>query len=55
VKRISKAFKIAYFLLDLPFIYNREAYVKGIGVDRLEENGTILILSGSVDVVNQNY
>ena len=38
--------------MDLPFIYNREAYIKGIGVDRLEENGTILIVSGSVDVVS---
>ena len=51
VKKISKAFKIAFFQIDPPFLYSREAYIKGIGVDRLEENGSILILSGSVDVV----
>lgn len=51
MKKIGKAFKIAYFHLDLPFISNRETYIKGIGVDRLDENGTILIVSGSVDTV----
>lgn len=29
--------------MNLPFISNREAYIKGTGIDRLEVNGTILI------------
>ena len=29
--------------MKLPIIHNREAYIQGMGIDRLDENGTILI------------
>ena len=37
--------------MDLPFISNREVFCVGYGINRLEENGTILIVSKSIDQV----
>jgi len=38
--------------MDLPFICNREAYLVGYAINRLEENGTILIAARTIDQVN---
>ncbi|KAL4466538.1 hypothetical protein ABPG72_010589 [Tetrahymena utriculariae] len=43
IKKPKKGEKIGYFEMNLPFISNREAYIQGVGIDRLEVNGTILI------------
>jgi len=50
LKIIHRASKVAYLRLGLPYpLSDREVYLGGIGVDRLDENGTILILAGSID------
>ena len=48
IAKPKKGEKIGYFEMNLPFIHNREAYIKGMGVDRLEENGTLLIKCKSI-------
>lgn len=37
--------------MDLPLISNREVYLLGYGVNRLAENGTILIIARTIDQV----
>jgi hypothetical protein len=34
--------------MGLPFIHNREAFLEGIGIDRLDVNGSILIKCKSI-------
>jgi hypothetical protein len=50
IKVIHRGSKVAYMKLGLPFpLSDRDICLAGLGVDRLEENGTILVLAGSVD------
>ena len=51
VSKPGKAFKIAHIALNIPFIKKRDTFIQGHAVNRLQENGTILILSGSIDEV----
>lgn len=34
--------------MNVPFVSNREAYIKGMGIDRLDENGTLIIKCQSI-------
>jgi hypothetical protein len=55
VKRIHRGAAVYYLELGLPYpLQNRETHIYGFGVDRLRENGTILILAESVDE-NQDF
>ncbi|EGR28771.1 protein kinase domain protein [Ichthyophthirius multifiliis] len=48
IAKFKKSQKTAYFEMGLPFIHNRDAYIEGIGIDRLDVNGTILIKCRSI-------
>ena len=45
----GKAKKCAYFVLDIPIITNRDFLVYGFGINRIKENGTVLLLSRSIN------
>ena len=51
LKKINKACKVFYNEMDLPFISNRELYSYGLGINKLEENGSIYIMSKTIDHV----
>ena len=40
---ISPLEKICYLKLKIPFLTERYAYFYGMGIDRIEENGSIII------------
>jgi len=48
IKKIKRAEKVVYLKLGLPILSDREAYMDGFGVDRLDENGTILIICKTI-------
>ncbi len=43
VKVVKMAEKLVYLKLALPIISDREGFLDGFGVDRLDEHGTIMI------------
>ena len=45
----GKAKKCAYFVLNIPIITNRDFLVYGFGINRIKENGTVLLLSRSIN------
>jgi hypothetical protein len=50
VKRIHRTAAVYYLELGLPYpLSNREVHLYGYGVNRLKENGSVLILAESVD------
>ena len=48
IKIVHKARKVAYSFLNFPVISNRETYFYAEGFDRLEENGTMVLMSKSI-------
>jgi hypothetical protein len=55
VKRLHRGAAVYYLELGLPYpLQNRETHIYGFGVDRLQENGSVLILAESVDE-NQEF
>jgi len=48
LKRVKWCEKVVYLKLGLPILSDREGYLDGFGVDRLDENGTILIIVKTV-------
>jgi hypothetical protein len=48
IKLVDRATKVGYLLLDIPMVPMREAYVYGLGVDRMDENGDIIIISRTI-------
>lgn len=49
IKKYTKARKYQYSKLNFPVITDREVYFYGEGFDRLDENGTITLISKSVN------
>ena len=49
IKSVDLSSKVAYLKMELPLISDREMYLYGIGIDKLEENGKILIISKTID------
>ena len=49
LKSVDKASKVVYLKTDPPFISDRELFLYGLGIDRLEHNGTIVIMAKSID------
>ncbi|KAL4476819.1 hypothetical protein ABPG72_010656 [Tetrahymena utriculariae] len=49
MKTVDKACKVVYLKMDIPFISDREAFVHGIGVNRLHKDGSIIIMARSID------
>lgn len=49
IKKVNKGHKIAYIMCHLPIISNREAYIRGYAIDRLDVNNTFMICSKSID------
>lgn len=49
LKTVDDACKIVYLKSSPPFISDREAYVHGMGVDRLKQDGSIYIIGRSID------
>jgi len=50
LKQIHRAAKMVYIDIGLPFpLADRNAHIYGTGIDRLKENGTILIMSRGID------
>lgn len=54
VKKINKACKVFYNEMNLPIISNRELYSFGFGINKLDENGSIYIISKTIDKVKNN-
>jgi len=53
---IHRAAKVYYVEYGLPYpLSNREIHLYGVGVNRLYENGTVLIMAKSVDEDNQFF
>ncbi len=48
IKRLNKNSWAGYAKMNLPVITDRETYYYGEGFDRLDHNGTILLLSKTV-------
>lgn len=48
---MNKACKIVYGYTKLPVISDREFFILGEGIDRMEENNTIVIISRTIDHV----
>jgi len=52
VKVIHRGAKVYYLEAGLPYpLPNRDMHIYGIGVNRLYENGTVMIMAKSVDHV----
>jgi len=50
VKRIHRSAAVYYLEMGLPYpLSNREVHLYGFGINRLQENGSVLILAESVD------
>jgi hypothetical protein len=49
LKHIGLAQKVVYLKLGLPYVSHRESYLDGFGIDRLRENGTVVIVCKSID------
>ncbi len=49
INQIGKAKKIAYFIVNIPIITNRDFLIYGFGINRIKENGTVLLLSRSIN------
>lgn len=45
----GKAKKCGYFVVNLPIIYCRDFLIYGFGINRIKENGTILLLCRGID------
>ena len=43
IREVTPLEKLCYLTLKIPFISTRYAYFYGLGIDRIDENGTILI------------
>jgi hypothetical protein len=41
---VKRAEKVVYLKLGLPILSDREAYMDGFGVDRLDEEGKIVLI-----------
>lgn len=52
MKQIGIASKFCYAQMKLPVIADRETYYYGEGYNRLEENGTIVLISKTVQDVS---
>jgi hypothetical protein len=44
IKQVGIADKVVYIKLGLPVLSDREGYLHGFGIDRLEEHGSIVII-----------
>lgn len=51
MKRLNKMSWAGYAKMNLPVITDRETYFYGEGFDRLDYNGTILLLSKTIQNV----
>jgi hypothetical protein len=49
LKQPGKAKKCGYFVVNLPIIYCRDFLIYGFGINRIKENGTILLLCRGID------
>ena len=49
LKQPGKAKKCGYFVVNLPIIYSRDFLIYGFGINRIKENGTILLLCRGID------
>ena len=49
IKQIDLFTKVASTIMYFPFISDRETLFVGEGIDRLNENGTILLQSRTID------
>ena len=49
LKDIDKASKICYSKLYFPFISDREIYLHGVGINRLQKTNKMLIVCNSID------
>ena len=49
IKIISKTEKVAYFNMSLPLFSTRESYLRGMGINKLDKDGSIWIIGNSVE------
>ena len=49
IKTVDKARKVVHVKVDPPFVSDREVFIHGIGIDRLNEDGSIVIMARSID------
>ena len=49
LKQPGKAKKCGYFVVNLPIIYCRDFLIYGFGINRIKENGSILLLCRGID------
>lgn len=49
LKKIDRSTKVAHLKFNLPIISNREVFLWGAGIDRIYQNGKMLIVVKSID------
>eukprot|EP01016_Furgasonia_blochmanni_P032423 TRINITY_DN3344_c0_g1_i11.p1 TRINITY_DN3344_c0_g1~~TRINITY_DN3344_c0_g1_i11.p1 ORF type:complete len:494 (+),score=87.85 TRINITY_DN3344_c0_g1_i11:624-2105(+) len=49
MKQINRTEKLLRMRIDMPMIADREALMFGVGINRIEENGTVFIMVKSID------
>lgn len=53
IKKVKRAEKLAYIKVGLPIISDRDGYIDGMGIDRLDVDETIVICCKTIHHSNQ--